>query len=661
MFKKVLIANRGEIACRIVRSLRQLGVGSVAVFSDADRDAMHTVYADEAVAIGPAPSAQSYLSIDRLVDACLQTRADAVHPGYGFLSENSNFLKALDAAGIAFIGPGQRAIEVMGDKIAAKALARKAGISVIPGYDEALEGVDDALEKASAIGYPVMLKASAGGGGKGMRVAFNSAECREGFDRAQNEAQTSFGDNRVFIEKYIDRPRHIEIQVLGDHHGNCVYLHERECSIQRRHQKVIEEAPSTFIDSATRAAMGEQAIDLAKAVDYYSAGTVEFIVDQARNFYFLEMNTRLQVEHPVTEMITGLDLVELMLRIAAGEELPFTQSDVPMNGWAIESRIYAENPARGFVPATGRLIHYRQPPQSGSVRVDSGVNEGSEISIHYDPMVAKLICHGSDRDAAIALMRESLDQFHIQGVVTNVSFLASLLAHKRFLAGETTTAFIDEEYPEGFVSQTPSEPLLSRIIALIAVVHQRSLVFQWGESPASSNPRKTHVVRIAGAAYRCSVEPEDGGYSVRVDSYALKLTTAWTGAEKVTAFCVDGERYYAQVERTDIGYSVVHAGFLVSALILEPHTSELYDFMPLRTPKDQSHLLLSPMPGLLISIDVEAGDAVHAGQVLAVIEAMKMENVLKAERDCVIETIHAAVGDTLEPDQPVIEFRVQTQ
>ncbi len=661
MFKKVLIANRGEIACRIVRSLRQLGIGSVAVFSDADRDAMHTVYADEAVAIGPAPSAQSYLSIDRLVDACLQTRADAVHPGYGFLSENSNFLKALDAAGIAFIGPGQRAIEVMGDKIAAKALARKAGISVIPGYDEALEGVDDALEKASAIGYPVMLKASAGGGGKGMRVAFNSTECREGFDRAQNEAQTSFGDNRVFIEKYIDRPRHIEIQVLGDHHGNCVYLHERECSIQRRHQKVIEEAPSTFIDSATRAAMGEQAIDLAKAVDYYSAGTVEFIVDQARNFYFLEMNTRLQVEHPVTEMITGLDLVELMLRIAAGEELPFTQSDVPMNGWAIESRIYAENPARGFVPATGRLIHYRQPPQSGSVRVDSGVNEGSEISIHYDPMVAKLICHGSDRDAAIALMRESLDQFHIQGVVTNVSFLASLLAHKRFLAGETTTAFIDEEYPEGFVSQTPSEPLLSRIIALIAVVHQRSLVFQWGESPASSNPRKTHVVRIAGAAYRCSVEPEDGGYSVRVDSYALKLTTAWTGAEKVTAFCVDGERYYAQVERTDIGYSVVHAGFLVSALILEPHTSELYDFMPLRTPKDQSHLLLSPMPGLLISIDVEAGDAVHAGQVLAVIEAMKMENVLKAERDCVIETIHAAVGDTLEPDQPVIEFRVQTQ
>jgi len=661
LFKKVLIANRGEIACRIVRSLRQLGVGSVAVFSDADRDAMHTVYADEAVAIGPAPSAQSYLSIDRLVDACLQTRADAVHPGYGFLSENSNFLKALDAAGIAFIGPGQRAIEIMGDKIAAKALARKAGISVIPGYDEALEGVDDALEKASAIGYPVMLKASAGGGGKGMRVAFNSAECREGFDHAQNEAQTSFGDNRVFIEKYIDRPRHIEIQVLGDHHGNCVYLHERECSIQRRHQKVIEEAPSTFIDSATRAAMGEQAIDLAKAVDYYSAGTVEFIVDQARNFYFLEMNTRLQVEHPVTEMITGLDLVELMLRIAAGEELPFTQSDVPMNGWAIESRIYAENPARGFVPATGRLIHYRQPPQSGSVRVDSGVNEGSEISIHYDPMVAKLICHGSDRDAAIALMRESLDQFHIQGVVTNVSFLASLLAHKRFLAGETTTAFIDEEYPEGFVSQTPSEPLLSRIIALIAVVHQRSLVFQWGESPASSNPRKTHVVRIAGAAYRCSVEPEDGGYSVRVDSYALKLTTAWTGAEKVTAFCVDGERYYAQVERTDIGYSVVHAGFLVSALILEPHTSELYDFMPLRTPKDQSHLLLSPMPGLLISIDVEAGDAVHAGQALAVIEAMKMENVLKAERDCVIETIHAAVGDTLEPDQPVIEFRVQTQ
>ena len=661
MFKKVLIANRGEIACRIIRSLRQLGVVSVAVFSDADRDAMHTAYADEAVAIGPALSAQSYLSIDRLVDACLQTRADAVHPGYGFLSENSNFLKALDAAGIAFIGPGQRAIEVMGDKIAAKALARKAGVSVIPGYDEVLEDVDDVLEKADTIGYPVMLKASAGGGGKGMRVAFNSSECREGFKRAQNEAQSSFGDDRVFIEKFIDKPRHIEIQVVGDHHGNCVYLHERECSIQRRHQKVIEEAPSTFIDSATRAAMGQQAVELAKAVDYYSAGTVEFIVDQSRNFYFLEMNTRLQVEHPVTEMITGLDLVELMLRIAAGEVLPFTQSDVQMNGWAIESRIYAENPARGFAPSTGRLIHYRQPSQSGSVRVDSGVSEGSEISIHYDPMVAKLVCHGSDRDAAIALMRESLDQFHIRGVVTNVQFLASLLGHKRFVTGETTTAFIDEEYPEGFVSQTPPEPLLSRIIALIAVVHQRSLVLQKRDSPPSSNPRHTHVVRTAGVAHWCSVEPEDEGYSVRVDGRLLKLTTAWTSAEKVTEFRIDGERYYAQVEPTDIGYSVVHAGSLVSALVLEPRTSELYDFMLLRTPKDQSHLLLSPMPGLLISIDVEAGDAVHAGQTLAVIEAMKMENVLKAERDCVIETIHAAVGDTLELDQPVIEFQAQTR
>ena len=661
MFKKVLIANRGEIACRIIRSLRQLGVVSVAVFSDADRDAMHTAYADEAVAIGPALSAQSYLSIDRLVDACLQTRADAVHPGYGFLSENSNFLKALDAAGIAFIGPGQRAIEVMGDKIAAKALAKKAGVSVIPGYDEVLEDVDDVLEKADTIGYPVMLKASAGGGGKGMRVAFNSSECREGFERAQNEAQSSFGDDRVFIEKFIDKPRHIEIQVVGDHHGNCVYLHERECSIQRRHQKVIEEAPSTFIDSATRAAMGQQAVELAKAVDYYSAGTVEFIVDQSRNFYFLEMNTRLQVEHPVTEMITGLDLVELMLRIAAGEVLPFTQSDVQMNGWAIESRIYAENPARGFAPSTGRLIHYRQPSQSGSVRVDSGVSEGSEISIHYDPMVAKLVCHGPDRDAAIALMRESLDQFHIRGVVTNVQFLASLLGHKRFVTGETTTAFIDEEYPEGFVSQTPPEPLLSRIIALIAVVHQRSLVLQKRDSPPSSNPRHTHVVRTAGVAYWCSVEPEDEGYSVRVDGRLLKLTTAWTSAEKVTEFRIDGERYYAQVEPTDIGYSVVHAGSLVSALVLEPRTSELYDFMLLRTPKDQSHLLLSPMPGLLISIDVEAGDAVHAGQTLAVIEAMKMENVLKAERDCVIETIHAAVGDTLELDQPVIEFQAQTR
>ncbi len=661
MFKKVLIANRGEIACRIIRSLRQLGVVSVAVFSDADRDAMHTAYADEAVAIGPALSAQSYLSIDRLVDACLQTRADAVHPGYGFLSENSNFLKALDAAGIAFIGPGQRAIEVMGDKIAAKALARKAGVSVIPGYDEVLEDVDDVLEKADTIGYPVMLKASAGGGGKGMRVAFNSSECREGFKRAQNEAQSSFGDDRVFIEKFIDKPRHIEIQVVGDHHGNCVYLHERECSIQRRHQKVIEEAPSTFIDSATRAAMGQQAVELAKAVDYYSVGTVEFIVDQSRNFYFLEMNTRLQVEHPVTEMITGLDLVELMLRIAAGEVLPLTQSDVQMNGWAIESRIYAENPARGFVPSTGRLIHYRQPSQSGSVRVDSGVSEGSEISIHYDPMVAKLVCHGPDRDAAIALMRESLDQFHIRGVVTNVQFLASLLGHKRFVTGETTTAFIDEEYPEGFVSQTPPEPLLSRIIALIAVVHQRSLVLQKRDSPPSSNLRHTHVVRTAGVAYWCSVEPEDEGYSVRVDGRLLKLTTAWTSAEKVTEFRIDGERYYAQVEPTDIGYSVVHAGSLVSALVLEPRTSELYDFMLLRTPKDQSHLLLSPMPGLLISIDVEAGDAVHAGQTLAVIEAMKMENVLKAERDCVIETIHAAVGDTLELDQPVIEFQAQTR
>jgi propionyl-CoA carboxylase alpha chain len=655
VFKKILIANRGEIACRVIHTARRLGIATVAVYSDADRDALHTVSADEAVLIGPAPAAESYLVIEALVAACRRTGADAVHPGYGFLSENSRFVAALEEAGITFVGPGSRAIEVMGDKIAAKRLAQQAGVPVIPGYGQALASVDEAVQRAATIGYPVILKASAGGGGKGMRIAHDKSQCREGFTRAASEARASFGDDRVFLEKFISEPRHIEIQVLADQHGNCVHLNERECSIQRRHQKVVEEAPSPLLDAATRQAMGEQAVALARAVDYHSAGTVEFIVDAARSFFFLEMNTRLQVEHPVTELITGLDLVELMLRVAAGEKLPLTQADVSIQGWALEARVYAEDPARGFVPSTGRLVRYRPPVESTTVRVDTGVIEGSEVSMHYDPMMAKLVTHGPDRAAAIATMRQALDRFMVRGIQTNIPFLSALVAHSRFVEGRLSTDFIADEYPEGFGQARPVPAVQQRMAALVAVVHQcwrlREALVQ-RQAPGEV----LRCVRIGDGRHQVVVRGGDGRYSVSVDGTLLKLVIDGSACTVVVEFEVDGTSYSAQVERHGAAYRLLHGGSVVGAMVLELATDALYRYMPEKTVPDLSHLVLSPMPGLLVSLAVKAGDTVTAGDGIAVIEAMKMENLIRTPRDGVICTLHAQAGDTLEVAQPVVEF-----
>ena len=655
MFKKILIANRGEIACRVIHTARRLGIATVAVYSDADRDALHTVSADEAVLIGPAPAAESYLVIEALVAACRRTGADAVHPGYGFLSENSRFVAALEEAGITFVGPGSRAIEVMGDKIAAKRLAQQAGVPVIPGYGQALASVDEAVQRAATIGYPVILKASAGGGGKGMRIAHDKSQCREGFTRAASEARASFGDDRVFLEKFISEPRHIEIQVLADQHGNCLHLNERECSIQRRHQKVVEEAPSPLLDAVTRQAMGEQAVALARAVDYHSAGTVEFIVDAARSFFFLEMNTRLQVEHPVTELITGLDLVELMLRVAAGEKLPLTQADVSIQGWALEARVYAEDPARGFVPSTGRLVRYRPPVESTTVRVDTGVIEGSEVSMHYDPMMAKLVTHGPDRAAAIATMRQALDRFMVRGIQTNIPFLSALVAHSRFVEGRLSTDFIADEYPEGFGQARPAPAVQQRMAALVAVVHQcwrlREALVQ-RQAPGEV----LRCVRIGDGRHQVVVRGGDGRYSVSVDGTLLKLVIDGSACTVVVEFEVDGTSYSAQVERHGAAYRLLHGGSVVGAMVLELATDALYRYMPEKTVPDLSHLVLSPMPGLLVSLAVKAGDTVTAGDGIAVIEAMKMENLIRTPRDGVICTLHAQAGDTLEVAQPVVEF-----
>ena len=655
MFKKILIANRGEIACRVIHTARRLGIATVAVYSDADRDALHTVSADEAVLIGPAPAAESYLVIEALVAACRRTGADAVHPGYGFLSENGRFVAALEEAGITFVGPGSRAIEVMGDKIAAKLLAQQAGVPVIPGYGQALASADEAVQRAAAIGYPVILKASAGGGGKGMRIAHDEDQCREGFTRAASEARASFGDDRVFLEKFISEPRHIEIQVLADQHDNCVHLNERECSIQRRHQKVVEEAPSPLLDAATRQAMGEQAVALARAVDYHSAGTVEFIVDAARSFFFLEMNTRLQVEHPVTELITGLDLVELMLRVAAGEKLPLTQADVSIQGWALEARVYAEDPVRGFVPSTGRLVRYRPPAESTAVRVDTGVAEGGEISLHYDPMMAKLVTHGPDRAAAIATMRQALDRFMVRGLQTNIPFLSALVAHSRFVEGRLSTDFIADEYPEGFDQAKPVPVVQQRMAALVGVVHQcwrlREALVQ-----RQVPDEVLCCVRIGDDRHQVVVRGADGRYSVSVDGTLLKLVIDGSACTVVVEFEVDGTSYSAQVERHGAAYRLLHGGSVIGAMVLELATDALYRYMPEKTMPDLSHLVLSPMPGLLVSLAVKAGDTVTAGDGIAVIEAMKMENMIRTPRDGVICTVHAQAGDTLEVAQPVVEF-----
>ena len=666
MFKKILIANRGEIACRVIKTCRKMGIKTVAVYSDADRNALHVEMADEAVRIGESPSAKSYLLIDRIVKACKDTGAEAVHPGYGFLSENKAFQEALAKAKITFIGPDAHAIQAMGDKIESKKLAAKAKVTTVPGFMGEIKDVAHAKKIAKDIGYPVMMKASAGGGGKGMRIARSEADVEEGFLRSQSEAKSSFGDDRMFIEKYIEQPRHIEIQVIADQHGNTLYLNERECSIQRRHQKVIEEAPSPFLDEKTRKAMGEQAVALAKAVKYVSAGTVEFIVDTKRNFYFLEMNTRLQVEHPVTELITGLDLVELMIRIAYGEKLPFKQKDVKINGWAMEARVYAEDPYRNFLPSTGRLVHYLPPAETKSVRVDTGVQEGGEISVFYDPMIAKLCSYGKDRKTAIAHMRGALDAYYIRGVSHNIPFLASVMGKKKFVDGKLSTNFIAEEYPEGFSDKDLPAKDPAQLVAVAALVHsarQRRAASITGQIPGHGrNVPDAWVVVVSGhgsddVEHNVTVTAGDrASGKVKVGKTTVQVKTDWTFTDTLFVAEIDGTPATVQIDRRGVGYRLFHAGAQLDVMVLTAREAELARLMPHKPPPDLSKYLLSPMPGLLVSLAVKEGQEVKAGETLAVVEAMKMENVLKAERDGVVKKIHEAPGGSLAVDQMILEF-----
>ena len=660
VFDKLLIANRGEIACRVIRTARRMGIKTVAVCSDADTDALHVRMADEAVSIGPAPSAQSYLMADKIIDACRQTGAQAIHPGYGFLSENAAFRRRLDDEGLIFLGPTADAIAAMGDKIESKKLAQDAGVSSVPGHLEPLTSPEEAIAVADSIGYPVMLKASAGGGGKGMRIAHNADEVPDGLRSAASEALNAFGDDRVFCEKFIETPRHIEIQVLADHHGNVVYLGERECSIQRRHQKVIEEAPSPFIDPPTRRAMGEQAVALAKAVGYRSAGTVEFIVDKNRNFYFLEMNTRLQVEHPVTELVVGLDLVEWMIRVAAGEPLDFTQDDVTLEGWAIEARVYAEDPLRGFLPSIGRLTRYRTPPETRHLRIDTGVYEGGEISMHYDPMIAKVIASGQDRAQAIQEMRHALDGLELEGLGHNVSFLAALMAHPRFQEGRLTTNFIAEEYPDGFAGGTLQDEAFMRVLAVAAALHCLTVERERkisGQVPGyRPKPLDELVVRIDRTNFPVTVQPVPSGYDVVIEGKAHAVISHWQVGDRLFDGVVDGHRMVVRVSPNGAGYHLVHGGAAIDLHVLTPRASEFADLMPIKVPPDMSRFLLSPMPGLLVSLAVNPGDTVFEGQELAVVEAMKMQNILRAEREAVVKGWHADPGTSLAVDQKILEF-----
>jgi propionyl-CoA carboxylase alpha chain len=660
MFNKILIANRGELACRIMRTARQMGIRTAAVYSDADSESLHVALADESVCIGPPASTQSYLSMEKIVAACLQTGAQAVHPGYGFLSEKAAFAERLAEAGIVFIGPTAHAMKSMGDKITSKKLALEAGVSTVPGHFDIIRDEHHAVEIARDIAYPVMLKASAGGGGKGMRLARNDDECREGFRRSTGEARAAFGDERVFIEKYIDQPRHIEFQVLADGHGNVVHLGERECSLQRRHQKVIEEAPSPFLDEPTRRAMGEQAVALTRAVGYRSAGTVEFIVDANRNFYFLEMNTRLQVEHPVTEFVTGLDLVELMIRIAAGETLSFSQTDVQRRGWAIEARVYAEDPFRNFLPSVGRLVRYLPPTESNNVRVDTGVYEGGDVSIHYDPMIAKLITHGPTRYEAIALMREALNEFYIRGVSHNISFLAALVEHPRFRAGQLSTSLIAEEYPNGFHPADAVHDVPALLIAVAAAIHRRYL-----DRAASISDQLPGYERIVGNDWVVAIDAERHSVNVRsiTDGHEVvyqgkthRVLSDWQFGQPLFKAVVDGTPVCVQVERRNMKYRLYHWGAQVDVVVLSARSAELLAAMPEKKPPDTSKYLLSPMPGLLSQLMVGVGDEIKTGQQLAVVEAMKMENVLCAHRDGKVHKALARVGETVAVDQPLMEF-----
>ncbi len=698
MFKKILIANRGEIACRVIKSAKKMGIATVAVCSDADKDALHVRMADEVVHIGPPPANQSYIVIEKIMQAIKDTGAEAVHPGYGFLSENPKFAEALDAAGVAFIGPPVGAIEAMGDKITSKKLAAEANVSTVPGYMGLIADADEAVKISGEIGYPVMIKASAGGGGKGMRIAWNEEEAREGFQSSKNEAAASFGDDRIFIEKFVTQPRHIEIQVLGDKHGNCVYLAERECSIQRRNQKVIEEAPSPFLDEATRKAMGEEAVALAKAVDYCSAGTVEFIVDGDRNFYFLEMNTRLQVEHPVTELITGVDLVEQMIRVADGEALPFTQDDIKINGWAVESRLYAEDPFRNFLPSIGRLTRYRPPEEKADsnsvVRNDTGVYEGGEISRFYDPMIAKLCSWGKDRASALEVMRKALDEFELEGIGHNLPFLSAVMDHPKFVAGDMTTAFIEEEYPDGFNGVSLPDDVLKRIAAGAAAMkfaterraaritgvvseHERRVSSDWvvmmdGKSFPVSVGRKT-VGRLKtedGSIYSIAAQVDGhdpnaphvlihghGAVAVKFDDGQEMIVEGdWTPGDSLTLANIDGHLMSVKTEIKTEGFRIRHRGADLDVKVRTARAAELAGHMIEKEPPDTSKMLLCPMPGLVVSIAVEVGDQVQDGQVLCTVEAMKMENVLRAEKNVVVKSINCEPGASMAVDDVIMEF-----
>ena len=659
MFKKILIANRGEIACRIIRTAKKMGIQTVAVYSDADARAPHVEMADEKVRLGPPPASESYLLAEMIILACKETGAEAVHPGYGFLSERTSFAQALEDAGIAFIGPPIGAIAAMGDKIESKKLAKAAGVAVVPGYLGEIADTDEAARIAGEIGYPVMMKASAGGGGKGMRLAHSEQDVREGFEATKREGLASFGDDRVFIEKFIESPRHIEIQLLGDKHGNIVYLNERECSVQRRHQKVVEEAPSPFVTPEMRKAMGEQAVALAQAVGYYSAGTVELIVSGAdktgQGFYFLEMNTRLQVEHPVTEYITGLDLVEQMIRIAYGERLAFTQAEIGIKGWAVENRVYAEDPYRGFLPSTGRLVRYRPPAESTTVRVDDGVYEGSDISMFYDPMIAKLITHGETREQAIDAQVAALDQFEIEGIGNNVDFLSALMQHPRFRSGEITTAFIAEEYPEGFKGAPTPDKLTARLAAIAAVAGSAEAA-RAAEIDQRLNgpivPNAEWIVTMDGAEHHVLIR----GETVTVDSHPMTIETNFVPGQRLIEAVFGEETLSVKVDRTRSGWTLTTRGNSHRLRVLPPHVAELARHMIAKIPPDMSRFLLCPMPGLVTRIDVKAGDKVEAGQPLAVVEAMKMENILRAEKAGTVKLVDATAGESLAVDAIILQF-----
>jgi len=680
MFDKILIANRGEIACRVIKTARKMGIKTVAIYSDADKQALHVEMADEAVHIGPPPANQSYIVIDKVMDAIRKTGAQAVHPGYGFLSENSKFAEALEAEGVAFVGPPKGAIEAMGDKITSKKIAQDADVSTVPGYMGLIEDAEEAVKISNQIGYPVMIKASAGGGGKGMRIAWDDQEAREGFQSSKNEAANSFGDDRIFIEKFVTQPRHIEIQVLCDSHGNGIYLGERECSIQRRNQKVVEEAPSPFLDEATRKAMGEQAVALAKAVGYSSAGTVEFIVDGDKNFYFLEMNTRLQVEHPVTELITGVDLVEQMIRVASGEPLSITQDDVKLTGWAIENRVYAEDPYRNFLPSIGRLTRYRPPAEVSAgpmqvngkwaddavegktaVRNDTGVYEGGEISMYYDPMIAKLCTWAPTRDEAIEAMRIALDSFELEGIGHNLPFVAAVMDHPKFISGDMTTAFIAEEYPDGFEGVELPDEDTRRVAAACAAMYRVAEIRRTRVSGRMDNHERKvgtdWVVSLNKQDLALTIDADKDGSTINFDNgQSMRVTSDWTPGDQLANLMVDGTPLVLKVGKAPGGFRIRTRGADMRVAVRTPRQAELAQHMIEKTPPDTSKMLLCPMPGLIVKVDVEVGQEVQEGQALCTVEAMKMENILRAEKKGIVSKVNAAAGDSLAVDEVIMEF-----